>query len=88
MCSEIDSRTRDNPEAAMVHANQMRNYLVSGPCQAKGDPWPWPIGHSDEERRVALARRDLGIDAKSLLYAGELPGFDSDAHRAFMRSLG
>lgn len=46
MCSEIDYRTRDNPEAAMVHANQMRNYLVSGPCKAKGDPWPWPPGTS------------------------------------------
>ena len=83
MCSEIDKRTRDNPEAAMVHANQMRNYLESGPCQAKGDPWPWPVVApvkvvTKNELREMFEPREPGV----------LPGFDSEAHRAFMRSLG
>ena len=50
--SEIDARTRDNPEAAMLHQQ------VSP-----------PVVNPDSKERGTQ-------------------GFDSEAHRAFMRSLG
>ena len=81
MCSEIDKRTRDNPEAAMVHANQMRNYLESGPCQAKGATWPWPKDG------------DLSAKREASSGSGQVPAphpdaIDRSAYERFMRSLG
>jgi hypothetical protein len=58
MCSEIDARTRENPEAAMVQRPPYETY----PQQRDG------LGTGEVAH---------GID-----------GFDSAAHRAFMRSLG
>ena len=79
MCSEIDKRTRDNPEAAMVHANQMRNYLASGPCQAKGDPWP-----KDGD---LYAQREATAGSSQVL-APHPDAIDRAAYERFMRSLG
>lgn len=44
--------------------------------QAAGDPWPWPT------------RQTEGEGTGSAIHGIDLPGFDSEAHRAFMRSLG
>ncbi|PVX77183.1 hypothetical protein [Paraburkholderia unamae] len=67
--SPIDPRTRDNPEAAMVHA----------PSAAFFDhPHIW----TDVAPRVGWNPEEGWRSAESL------PGFDSEAHRAFMRSLG
>jgi len=57
MCSEIDARTRENPEGAMLHS-QLEQMWIS-PSIVNPDPT-----------------------------AKGIQGFDSEAHRAFMRSLG
>jgi hypothetical protein len=70
MCSEIDARTRDNPEAAMRHT-QMPEWMDN-----------------------AIARHIEEAGAKQVVMVNPYPhakgqqGFDSAAHRAFMRGLG
>jgi hypothetical protein len=73
--SPVHPRTRDNPETAMVHA-------PSAAFFDKPNDWHRAIGEH-------LARRGLdAIQARNAELAGTVPGFNSEAHRAFMRSLG
>jgi hypothetical protein len=83
MCSEIDARTRDNPESAMLHnqaggADQSPHYQ-----QAQGDPWPWPES----------ADRELQAKREASASSGQLPAphadaIDRAAYDRFMRGLG
>jgi hypothetical protein len=83
MCSEIDARTRDNPESAMRHnqaggADQSPHYQ-----QAQGDPWPWPESADPQlqaEREVAAGSGQLP--------APHAEAIDRAAYDRFMRSLG
>jgi hypothetical protein len=74
MCSEIDARTRENPEAAMVQRPAVKGeYAYGGQRQISN---PMIVGPAEGWDLVERARPN------------EIPGFDSAAHRAFMRSLG
>jgi hypothetical protein len=80
MCSDIDARTRENPESAMLH-NTLSNQLREPPPtfdQIKDiNPAETPLN-----RALAARIKNPDPDAKGV------QGFDSEAHRAFMRSLG
>ena len=112
MVCEIDPRSRDNPEAAMVHAHEVRSQMavmkrnghafggpqcfhrdacaanlrcvMSGACEPLPDHAP-SAALFDLSQAQALNRAPA-TEAKP--EAGTLPGFDSAAHRSFMRSLG
>jgi hypothetical protein len=90
MCSEIDARTRDNPESAMVNrpttlelqAQYMQNQNASA-------AWPWPIGVNQcGEHNAFLKRLQKEREKSHEKTEPPLETFDSAAHRAFMRSLG
>lgn len=70
MCSEIDARTRENPEAAMGHT-QMPEWA-----------------HDAIERHIAETGAKQVVMVNPEPDAKGKHGFDSAAHRAFMRGLG
>jgi hypothetical protein len=83
MCSEIDERTRENPEGAMVHqpggdyllyTPQFQQQLAFARAQQRnGDAWPPVSGAMEPSSKMAKP---------------ETQHFDTEAHRAFMRGLG
>ncbi|WP_027815017.1 hypothetical protein [Paraburkholderia bannensis] len=109
MCSEIDPRTRENPEAAMLHngySQRCSDSAVGTPVGGE-QPWPWPTcddinnvrpvstvvteaiaNDQFEKGRQAWDRLQSKWDAERARASGEVLGFDSEAHRRFMRSLG
>lgn len=84
--SPIDPRTRDNPEAAMVHAKPLAPQLMNGdPSKFSsgqmGGPWPWPKDGDLSAKREASSE------------SGQVPAphpdaIDRSAYERFMRSLG
>jgi hypothetical protein len=93
MCSEIDERTRENPGGAMVHQPGV-DYLLYTPqfqqqlafARAQQNAWPWPVSGAQEAMH-ALVAHDMPICSPKV-EKPEAQHFDTEAHRAFMRSLG
>jgi hypothetical protein len=57
--------------------------------QGLGDPWPWPTHDSRVQSQVAAANVEVtSVAGDSQPKSLDFAGFDSEAHRAFMRSLG
>lgn len=83
MCSEIDARTRANPEAAMLHNQAGGSDMTSRYQQAQGDPWPWP----ESADRELQAERDASA-CSAQLPAPHSEAIDRAAYDRFMRALG
>jgi hypothetical protein len=98
MCSEIDVRTRDNPEAALGHQpteHEMKIYAAYGNALNQlpiGSPWQ-PPSRGDQVQASAkvtwLGEDELHeIDPQKPADKPDALHFDSAEHRRFMRSLG
>jgi hypothetical protein len=91
MCSEIDARTRENPESAMFHhCHQNQQAMAPFYQQALGDPWPWTAYEIRGTELLDVQMREMH---KARAPSSEAPKpeaqhFDTEAHRAFMRGLG
>lgn len=92
--NEIDPHTRDNPESAMVN-RQHQNLLPSASYQptpfqqVQCNPWPWPISVSQcGEHNAFLGSLQKEPEKSDQKAERARETFDSEAHRAFMRSLG
>lgn len=84
MCSEIDARTRENPEAALLHNQASGAGYLSPPYQqAQGDPWPWP-----ESADPALQAQREQSASGGQLPAPHAEAIDRESYDRFMRSLG
>jgi hypothetical protein len=83
MCSEIDARTRDNPEAAMLHNQAVGADPSPSYQQAQGDPWPWP---ESADRELEAEREASACSAQ--LHAPHSEAIDRAAYDRFMRALG
>jgi hypothetical protein len=98
MCIEIDARTRENPEAAMMHSasSQFNQALTPQQAafqsaasswasqQAQSDPWPWPAG-ADPVLQVEREKMASGGGPTPAPHADSI---DRQAYDEFMRSLG
>lgn len=82
--------TEGRQESGMLH-NQLPTYRWHQPIyqQAAGDPWPWLTHDARAQAQQAVVNGEsdhkVGDNQPVSL---DLPGFDREAHRAFMRSLG
>lgn len=82
--------TEGKQESGMLH-NQIPGYQWHQPIhqQAAGDSWPWPTSDprviAQTEAANAKYQEKCGDEQPVRI---DLIGFDSEAHRAFMRSLG
>lgn len=104
MCSEIDERTRDNPEAAMLHSNALCQGYMQGLNQ---NPSPLEVAQAYDAHQHRMAQQFPGAWPWPVSGGGrtwpvvivdqtdervepkpEPQHFDSEAHRAFMRGLG
>lgn len=57
MCSEIDERTRDNPEAAMLHSNALCQGYMQGLSQ---NPSPLEVAQAYDAHQQRMAQQYPG----------------------------
>lgn len=103
MGSWIDARTRENPEAAMVHhneryqgyANQLNHSAANPLYNSFGTPmcsdtWSCPVAEHEFQATELLHSqlREAQKARSSEAPKPEPQHFDTEAHRAFMRGLG
>lgn len=89
--SPYDSRTIENPESAMRHQPEAfpTSYYTHNQRRPEAVPLTFPIAFLESAKlhNYNAPQENPGI-AEERPEPGTLPGFDSDAHRRFMRGLG